>query len=145
MNSIMIIPKIPSFQMYRALKSALPIADNQLALTRNITSSALAACFPFAITSLEHHTTGILLGFNEFNSIPIIVDPFEFNNPNILVLGTSGGGKSYTIKLLLMREFMEGVHINIIDPQAEYTDLVHSFNGQVIKIAPRQRQRHQSI
>ncbi|MFC2154386.1 VirB4 family type IV secretion system protein [Candidatus Altiarchaeota archaeon] len=136
MNSLMITPKIPSFQMYKALKSTLPLADNQLAVTRNITSSACAACFPFAITSLEHHTTGILIGFNEFNGIPIIVDPFELNNPNILVLGTSGGGKSYTIKLLLMREFMEGVHINIIDPQAEYTDLVHSFNGKVIKIAP---------
>ncbi|MFH1722388.1 MAG: ATP-binding protein [Candidatus Altiarchaeota archaeon] len=136
MNSIMIIPKIPSFQMYRALKSTLPLAQDQLAVTRNITSSACAACFPFAITSLEHHTTGILIGFNEFNSIPIIVDPFELNNPNILVLGTSGGGKSYTIKLLLMREFMEGVHINIIDPQSEYSDLVTSFNGKILKIAP---------
>lgn len=136
MSSIMIIPKIPSYQMYKALRSTLPIALDDLKVTRNITSSALAACFPFAITSLETHATGILIGFNEFNSIPIIIDPFELSNPNILVLGTSGGGKSYAIKLVLMREFMEGVHINIIDPQGEYTDLVKMFNGKTIRIAP---------
>jgi hypothetical protein len=136
MNSIMIIPKIPSYQMYQGLRSTLPIGIDQIHVTRNITSSAAAACFPFAITSLEQHATGILIGFNEYNSIPIIIDPFQLSNPNILVLGTSGGGKSYGIKLILMREFMEGVSINIIDPQAEYTDLIRTFNGEVIRIAP---------
>lgn len=136
MNSIMIIPKIPSYQMYKGLRSVLPLGLDELSVTRNITSSAAAACFPFAITSLEQHATGILVGFNEYNSIPIIIDPFQLSNPNILVLGTSGGGKSYGIKLILMREFMEGVSINIIDPQAEYTDLIHTFNGEVIRIAP---------
>jgi conjugal transfer ATP-binding protein TraC len=136
MNSIMIIPKIPSYQMYKALRSVLPIGVDELMVTRNITSSAAAACFPFAITSLEQHATGILIGFNEYNSIPIIIDPFQLSNPNILVLGTSGGGKSYGIKLLLMREFMEGVAINIIDPQAEYSDLIRTFNGEIIRIAP---------
>lgn len=136
MNSLMIVPKIPSYQMLPALKSVLPIADDKLKVTRNITSSAAAACFPFAITSFETHATGILVGFNAINSIPIIIDPFELSNPNILVLGTSGGGKSYAIKLILMREFMEGVDINVIDPQGEYTDLIKTFNGQIIKIAP---------
>lgn len=136
MNSLMIVPKIPSYQMLPALKSVLPVAEDQLRVTRNITSSALAACFPFAITSFETHATGILVGFNAINSIPIILDPFELSNPNILVLGTSGGGKSYAIKLILMREFMEGVDINVIDPQGEYADLIKTFNGQTIKIAP---------
>jgi len=136
MNSIMIIPKIPSYQMYKALRSTLPLGVDELRITRNITSSAAAACFPFAITSLEQHATGILIGFNEYNSIPIIIDPFQLSNPNVLVLGTSGGGKSYTIKLILMREFMEGVAINIIDPQGEYADLIRTFNGEIIKIAP---------
>ncbi|MFH1054972.1 MAG: ATP-binding protein [Candidatus Altiarchaeota archaeon] len=136
MNSIMIIPKIPSYQMYQGLRSVMPIGVDELHVTRNITSSAAAACFPFAITSLEQHATGILIGFNEYNSIPIIIDPFQLSNPNVLVLGTSGGGKSYSIKLILMREFMEGVAINVIDPQAEYTDLIRTFNGEVIRIAP---------
>jgi len=136
MNSIMITPKVPSYQMYGALKSVLPIGDDELKVTRNITSSAAASCFPFAITSLEQHATGILVGFNEINSIPIIIDPFELSNPNILVLGTSGGGKSYAIKLVLMREFMEGLSINIIDPQGEYSDMVRVFNGKTIRIAP---------
>ncbi|MFH1403159.1 MAG: ATP-binding protein [Candidatus Altiarchaeota archaeon] len=136
MNSLMITPKVPAYQMYQALRSVLPIGVDDLHVTRNITSSAAAACFPFAITSLEQHATGILIGFNEYNSIPIIVDPWELSNPNILVLGTSGGGKSYAIKLLLMREFMEGVSINVIDPQGEYADLIRTFNGDVINIAP---------
>ena len=136
MSSIMVTPKVPSFQMYKALRSVLPIQMDELAITREITSSAVSACFPFAITSLEHHATGILLGFNQVNNIPIIIDMFELSNPNILVLGTSGGGKSYTIKLLLMREYLEGVDINIIDPQAEYTDLAVTFNGKTIRISP---------
>ncbi|MFC2162761.1 VirB4 family type IV secretion system protein [Candidatus Altiarchaeota archaeon] len=136
MNSLMITPKIPAYQMYQALRSVLPLGKDDLSVTRNITSSAAAACFPFAITSLETHATGILIGFNEYNSIPIIIDPWAYSNPNILVLGTSGGGKSYAIKLLLMREFMEGVNINIIDPQAEYADLIRTFNGDIIRIAP---------
>ncbi len=136
MASIMITPKVPSYQMYTALKSVLPIGDDELSITRNITSSGVAACFPFAITSLEHHATGILIGFNQVNNIPIVMDPFKLSNPNVLVLGTSGGGKSFCIKLMLMREFMEGVDINIIDPQAEYTDLVKRFDGKVIRIAP---------
>jgi len=136
MNSLMIVPKIPSYQMLAGLKSVLPVAEDRLRVTRNITSSAAAACFPFAITSFETHATGILIGFNAINSIPIIIDPFELSNPNILVLGTSGGGKSYAVKLILMREFMEGVDINVIDPQGEYTDLIKTFNGQIIRIAP---------
>ena len=136
MNSIMVTPKIPAYQMYKALRSTLPIGVDDLSVTRNITSSALAACFPFAISSLEQHATGILIGFNAMNSIPVIIDPWQLSNPNILVLGTSGGGKSYSMKLLLMREFMEGVSINVIDPQAEYTDLIKTFNGDVIRISP---------
>ncbi len=136
MNAIMVTPKLASFQMYKGLKSVLPIMNDKLKCTREITSSAVSSCFPFAITSLEQHATGILLGFNMINSIPIILDPFELSNPNILVLGTSGGGKSYCIKLMLMREFMAGVEINIIDPQAEYTDLITAFSGKTIKIAP---------
>ncbi len=136
MNSLMITPKVPSYQMYKGIRSVLPIANDELGVTRNITSSAIAACFPFATTSLEHHATGILIGFNQINNIPIIIDPFELTNPNILVLGTSGGGKSFSIKLILMREFLEGVDINIIDPQAEYNDLIKTFGGRTIRIAP---------
>jgi hypothetical protein len=136
MASIMVTPKIPSYQMYQGLRSTLPVGADELHLARNITSSGVAACFPFAITSLEHHTEGILVGFNQINNIPIIIDPFALSNPNMLVLGTSGGGKSYCIKLLLMREFMEGADISVIDPQAEYSDLVRQFNGKVVRIAP---------
>lgn len=136
MNSILIIPKIPALRMISGLKTSLPLAEDELKITRNITSSAAAACFPFAVTSLEQHASGILIGFNTINSIPIIIDPYAFSNPNILVLGTSGGGKSFAVKLLMMRQLMEGLEINVIDPQGEYTSLVETFDGHVIRIAP---------
>ena len=136
MASLMITPKVPSFQMYKALRSTLPVLDDQLSIKREITSSAASACFPFVMSSLESKAGGILMGFNTINDIPVIVDPFRASNPNILVLGTSGGGKSYCIKLYLMREFLEGVDTNVIDPQAEYSDFAKTFNGKTIKIAP---------
>jgi conjugal transfer ATP-binding protein TraC len=136
MASLMITPKVPSFQMYKALRSTLPVLDDQLKITRDITSSATSACFPFVMSSLESKAGGVLLGFNTINDIPIIIDPFKVSNPNILVLGTSGGGKSYCIKLYLMREFLEGVDINVIDPQAEYTDFAKTFSGKTVEIAP---------
>ncbi|RLI91993.1 MAG: hypothetical protein DRO65_00635 [Candidatus Altiarchaeales archaeon] len=136
MSALLITPKIPTFRMYEALRSVLPVCDNQLRIIREVTSSAVAACFPFVISSLESKARGIIIGFNVNNDIPIIIDPFDLSNPNILVLGTSGGGKSYAIKLMLIREFLEGVDINVIDPQGEYTELAKIFNGKTIKIAP---------
>ena len=135
MNSLMIVPKLASLQMKAGLQSVLPIQNDSLKLERNITSSAAAACFPFATTSLQASLTGIMLGFNQLNNIPIIIDPYKLSNPNMLILGTSGGGKSYTVKLMIMREFLRGVDINIIDPQAEYSDLVTVFGGRVIRMA----------
>lgn len=137
MESIMIQPKVPVLQMRDAVQSCLPIAMNKLGsvVNRCMTSSSAAACFPFITSSLQE-SGGTLFGFNQLNDIPVIIDPFSHPNFNILVLGTSGGGKSFAIKLLAMRQYTAGTDVYIIDPQGEYSEMVKSLGGDVIRISP---------
>lgn len=137
MESIMIQPKVPALQMRDAVQSCLPIAMNKLGpvVNRCMTSSSAAACFPFITSSLQE-SGGTLFGFNQLNDIPVIIDPFSHPNFNILCLGTSGGGKSFAIKLLAMRQYTAGTDVYIIDPQGEYSEMVKSLGGDIIRISP---------
>jgi len=134
LNSIMIIPKIPFLKMNEGAKSLYPIQEDKLNINRNIPSDALAACFPFTTAYLNIDKEGILFGLNKINNIPIILDPFSFANYNGLILGTSGGGKSVTAKLFILRNILRGVKTIMIDPQGEYVDLTKTYNGQLVEI-----------
>ncbi len=135
LNSILIIPKMPFLRMYDGLKSIYPIQEDKLKMTRNIPSDALSACFPFTTAFLNLDSDGILFGLNKTNNIPIILDPYRFANYNGLILGTSGGGKSVTAKLFILRNQLRGVKTMIIDPQGEYLELTTKYNGQVVEIS----------
>ncbi len=135
LNSILIIPKMPFLRMYDALKSIYPIQEDRLKVTRNMPSDALSACFPFTTAYLNLDNDGILFGVNKTNNIPIILDPYSFANYNGLILGTSGGGKSVTAKLFILRNQLRGVKTMIIDPQGEYVDLTKQYNGQIVEIS----------
>jgi len=135
MNSIMIIPKIPFMRMWDAVKSCLPIQKDLLKINRNITSSALAACFPFTTSFLNIDEEGILFGANAVNKIPVIINPFGLANYNGLILGTSGGGKSVLAKLLILRSQFIGAKVMIIDPQGEYSALASKYGGEVVEIS----------
>jgi conjugal transfer ATP-binding protein TraC len=134
LNSIMVIPKSPKFLMTDALKSMLPFGNNTLGITRNITTRALSACFPFTSPFLMQEEGGIFLGLNK-NNLPIIKDVFKLSNPNGAILATSGGGKSYTAKLIVSRYLLTGTKVIIIDPQSEYKRLAETLGGSVIKIS----------
>ena len=134
LNSIMIIPKIPFLKMNEGAKALYPIQEDKLNINRNIPSDALAACFPFTTAYLNIDQEGILFGLNKINNIPIILDPFHFANYNGLILGTSGGGKSVTAKLFILRNILRGVKTIMIDPQGEYVDLTRAYNGQLVEI-----------
>ncbi len=134
LNSIMVIPKIPFLRMVEGAKSVYPIQEDKLNANRNIPSDALAACFPFTTAYLNLDSDGILFGLNKNNNIPIILDPFKFANYNGLILGTSGGGKSVTAKLFILRNLLRGVKTIIIDPQGEYAELTQKHGGQLIEI-----------
>ena len=134
LNSLMILPKIPSFKMLQGFKSVAPLGVDQLNCNRNITTSALSAFFPFTSQFLEADNTGVWLGLNR-NNIPIIKDIFNLSNPNGLVLAQSGGGKSYFCKLLITRYLLNGTKVMIIDPQGEYNSIVSHFKGQTIDLS----------
>src|SRR3989338_6024936 len=128
------IPTTPRYQQHIALKSVLPLGKNELNIKRNITTIGLSAFFPFTSQFLQLDESGILLGLNK-NNIPIIKDIFKLYNANGVVLASSGGGKSYFTKLMISRLLLNGTKVMVIDPQAEYVDLVHRFSGQLITIS----------
>lgn len=135
LNSVLIVPKVSSMRMLDGLKSILPLARDRLRITRNITSSALAACFPFTTSGLNVEEDGVLFGVNANNQIPVVIDPFNLNNPNGLILATSGAGKSFFVKVFEIRQLLQGVNVISLDPQGEYAKLTESYGGQSIKIS----------
>ena len=134
LNSLLIIPKIPSFRMAQGMKSIAPLGIDLLKETRNITTMSLSAFFPFTSQFLKVDDTGVWLGLNK-NSVPIIRDIFRLSNPNGIILAQSGGGKSYFSKLLIARYLLNSVKVIVIDPQGEYRDLVKHFNGQRVNLS----------
>ena len=134
LNSLLIIPRKPIFRMLDGLKSCLPLANNFLKISRNITTPALSAFFPFTSSFSKFDETGIWLGLDK-NNIPIIKDIFNLPNPNGIVLAQSGGGKSYFCKLLITRYLLNGTKVMVIDPQGEYSSLVSHFKGQKIDLS----------
>jgi conjugal transfer ATP-binding protein TraC len=124
--------------MDKALISVLPLATNELGITRNMTSSALAACFPFTSSNLQVAENGIILGVNDLTKIPIVVNPFDMQNSNVMVIGASGSGKSFSVKTMLLRLRRGGAKVFVIDPQGEYVALAGKLGsrGQVIDFRP---------
>jgi conjugal transfer ATP-binding protein TraC len=134
LNSIMILPRVANLKMMQGFKSIAPLGIDKLNITRNITTEALSAFFPFTSQFLEVDDTGVWLGQNK-NNIPIIKDIFKLSNPNGLVLAQSGGGKSYFCKLLITRYLLNNTKVIVIDPQGEYRSLIKQFEGQRINLS----------
>lgn len=134
LNALLMIPARPQYIQHKAFKSVLPLGKDEVKMKRNITTKGLSAFFPFTSQFLQIDETGILLGLNK-NNIPLIKDIFKLYNANGMVLASSGGGKSYFTKLMIARLLLNGTKVMVIDPQAEYTDLVERFKGQLITIS----------
>ncbi len=135
LNSILVIPRVPLMKMQQAMQSIYPVFSDKLGVNRNIPSNALAACFPFTSSFMNFDDSGVMFAVNKENKVPIILDVYKFVNYNGLVLGTSGGGKSYAVKLYILRNFLKGIKTMVIDPQGEYSDLVHDLGGEIIEIS----------
>ncbi len=134
LNSIMIIPKVPSFRQTAGYKSMMPLANDELKVKRNITTSALSAFFPFTSPFLTLEENGVMLGLNK-NKVPFIKDIFSLSNANGIILATSGSGKSYFTKLLIARQMLSNCQVFIIDPQSEYIGLTGHTKGELITIS----------
>ena len=134
LNSIMIVPKIPIFKQMQGYQSTMPLSNDVMKEKRNITTKALSAFFPFTSPFLTLEKSGIMLGLNK-NKVPFIKDIFKLSNANGVILATSGSGKSYFTKLLILRMLLSNTRVMIIDPQSEYINLTKHCNGELITIS----------
>ncbi len=131
LGSLLIISKVASLSMEEGFKSTLPYCHDKLMITRNMDTTALATTFPFTSSELSDNK-GILYGINEHNKSLVVFDRFSLENANMLVLATSGAGKSYAVKLELLRSVMFGAEAIIIDPENEYELLTRAVGGNYI-------------
>ena len=134
LNSLMIITRIPVFQMLQGLKSTMPLAVDNLNLKRNVTTESLSAFFPFTSQFLNIDEKGVFFGLNK-NDIPIIKDIYKLTNANGAILATSGSGKSFFTKLFISRHLLNNVKVMVVDPQSEYIELFKKFGGEIIDIS----------
>jgi conjugal transfer ATP-binding protein TraC len=129
-----IIIKRAALQMDDGFNSCLPILKDDLFVYSNMNTSPLSACFPFVSSDLSSNT-GILYGINRHNSSLVIYDRFELENANAVVFATTGAGKSYCVKLEILRSLMMGVSVIVIDPEQEYKMLADTVGGAYINFS----------
>lgn len=126
------------FRQEEALMSSLPLGKNLIEIQRGLTTSSVAIFIPF--TTQELFQTGkeaLYCGINALSNNLIMVDRKLLKNPNGLILGTPGSGKSFSAKREIANVFLVTEDdIIICDPEAEYGPLVERLHGQVIKISP---------
>lgn len=132
--------KVARYQQLEALQSILPRGEDQLAQKRNLDSSSAALTFPFMSSELVQES-GILYGVNKSNNSLVILDRFSLHNANSIIFAQSGAGKSYTIKVEILRQLMQGTRVIVIDPEREYKRLAESVKGTYIKLSAKSKQK----
>ena len=130
------------FRQEQAFRACLPLMENHKLLKevakRNVLSSGIVATYPF-ISSAIFDESGIFVGTNIYNDSLVFIDRYNTNkykNANMCIFGTSGAGKSFYTKLLILRYRLLGIEQYIIDPEREYDVLCKNLNGTLLKIGP---------
>ena len=126
------------YQQEQGLMSSLPLAQNLIEIQRALTTSSTAIFVPFTTQELfQDGPEALYYGLNALSNNLIMVDRKKLKNPNGLILGTPGSGKSFSAKREITNAFLvTDDDVIICDPEAEYTALVTKLKGQVIKILP---------
>ena len=126
------------FRQEEGLMSSLPLGLNQIEIQRGLTTSSVAIFIPFTTQELfQNGKEALYCGLNALSNNLIMVDRKRLKNPNGLILGTPGSGKSFAAKREIANVFLvTDDDIIICDPEAEYGPLVERLHGQVIKISP---------
>ena len=131
-----------NFRQEDIFLSCLPLAENnknlKIAGKRNILTSGLLSTYSF-ISSSIFESEGIFFGKNLYNNSMILIDRYntkKYKNANMCIFGTSGAGKSFFTKLLILRNTLIGIEQYVIDPEREYINIAKNLNGTIIKIGP---------
>lgn len=125
------------FQQEAGLMASIPIGVNDIEIIRGLTTSSTAIFTPFVSAELQHMGRGVYYGLNTLTGCMIFVDRNQGSNPNGVIIGTPGSGKSLTAKRELLHVFFLTLDdIIICDPESEYFPLVMKLGGQVIRISP---------
>ena len=136
------ISKKAFFRQEQAYKTNLPLMINDIDIKkvtkRNILTSSIPATYPF-ISSSIFDETGIFIGTNIYNDSLVFIDKYDRNkykNSNMCIFGTSGSGKSFFTKLMIIRSSLFDIEQYVIDPDREYTSIAEELKGTIIKIGP---------
>ncbi|MBI5422184.1 DUF87 domain-containing protein [Candidatus Peregrinibacteria bacterium] len=130
----LVLTKTANLQMEHGFNSTLPLAMDELEISRNMNTGPLSTSFPFTSSELTSNE-GILYGINRHNDSLIIFDRFALENANSVVFATSGAGKSYAVKLEILRSMMMGTDVIVIDPENEYEELAKTVGGTYLKVS----------
>lgn len=134
LESKLIYVKPAIYQMEQGFVSTLPIGHDVLQVNTNMNTSPISTTFPFVSSDLTSNT-GILYGINRHNNSLIIFDRFSMENANSVIFAKSGAGKSYTVKLEILRSMMFGIDVIAIDPENEYRYLAQATGGTFLRIS----------
>ena len=134
--------KRANFREEQVFRACLPFMENHIDIKksarRNVLTSGLLSTYPF-ISSSIFDEDGIFIGRNTYNNSLIFIDRYDTNkykNANMCIFGTSGSGKSFYTKLLILRYRLLGIEQYVIDPEREYTEICKNLKGTEIKIGP---------
>ena len=133
-GSKLIYTKAGYYQTEQGFNATLPLSNDELLISYNMNTSPIAASFPFISSDLTSDN-GILYGINRHNNSLILFDRFSLQNANMVVFATSGAGKSYAMKLEILRALMMGVEVIVIDPEMEYKHLSDAVGGTYVNVS----------
>jgi len=130
----MVYAKPATFQQEDGFLSTLPLEKDYLLIHNPMNSAPLASFFPFVSMDLTDNK-GVLYGINRHNNSLILFDRFTLENSNMVIFAKSGAGKSYFVKLEILRSLMMGTEVIIVDPEKEYKYLAETVGGSFIDIS----------
>ncbi len=130
----LIVTKRALLQTQGGFNSTLPLGLDELDVASNMNTSPLSTTFPFVSSDLTSND-GILYGINRHNNSLILFDRFSMENANSVVFAKSGAGKSYAVKLEILRSLMVGTEVIVVDPENEYKHLAEAVGGTYLNVS----------
>lgn len=130
----LVLTKKADLQQEHAFNSCIPLCMDEVEITHNMNTGPLSSTFPFVSSELTSDN-GILYGLNRHNDSLVIFDRFSLENANSVIFAKSGAGKSYAVKLEILRSMMFDTDVIVIDPENEYQDLCTTVGGSFLDVS----------